>query len=922
MVYKEIHTAAFVPTVGTDSLPIDLRTLTFPEHWRHAVLDFYARTRSEKGRSKVLEHQSVPIGRLNALLRAVAPGLVSVGSRAPTHADLPWLYSEDEFDAGVLVRYVGAWLEDMAPKDQKGGRSVAGAYRPMLQALQEMDPAEVRWETTAVDLLKGRLSEGGTLVPDKRLYRLLPEYAAARLAGAGPYRFAGEEVRWHRVACDDGAELVSDVLSYTPRNKDRIGKPWYYSGVLRFQLRTEPFSEVPRLHVRSGIRRWTSGKANLQGGRGSMAYLRADATLLPDAPAPDRLAAALVKWDPGTGRPEWRLGGPMGMLRRIAVTDHFPDPESLVQDGTQRMTVGRAPGAALVHHTTMGVHKVLPGLMPEERRRLMTWVADALGPEFTPAPVLRRVGLPRRTPVVERYLEKRKKGETASSDRDAQRRREHLSRVLQGADLSAVVLYQNKETRDALIRTAEESLDLAGHREHEGPDIWVWRSPELTVRLTAHPAGEAASPMGDGTPPRKGREFLDACAERRRFVKETVQKILAETGVDAQVVYVELAGAWTATERKGFRSTEDPKGAIRAGVAEAGLVSQFMRPYAPDAEDTAMSVPHRITSAWGDGLRQLGATMVPRPAKEGGVPRGLTQIAFWMVRRNVTGRGGFPQFTPVALLSRGQERILGRTPQNTGWVPYPELLRELTGQVATEHTEEAQTAAAAGFVRTTIARFKAMDTLVILHAQNSRNRWPWLGNGELVPDRVKLGHGPLQRLSVLGGRTRVVRVASAERAEVPQWWARKEGAAAGFTRGLWRAENDTSERVFYSTGDKPGSAKTSKEATKLTSHTVETTDKEGRPAVRDHHAPASLVVVPQLVQFTFAGLLPEDDPLAWAEFLHQQRDGDDYREDLALPVLMHLAAKCNEYAIPYEGEETATVVDLGGDEEPQQMALF
>ena len=541
MAYPEIHTAAFVPANGRDTLSAEFCTLTFPEHWREAVLDFYARTRSEKGRSRVLEHQSVPISRLNHLLRAVAPGLVSIGAWAPTNTDKPWLYSESEFSPQAVKKYVTAWLEDMAPKEKGTGRAVAESFRPMLDSLRAMDPAALTWERTSVELLQGRLSEGETQIPGPSLYRLLPEYVASRVVASGPYRFAGEEVHWHRAAGFQEAELISDVLSYTPKSRKHTGKPWYYSGYLRFYLRTEPFSAVPRLHVDVGIHTWTSGKANLQGSKGAGAYLRADATLLPDAPTPDRLARAYLQWDPRTKRPEWRMGGPMDMLKKLAITDNFPDPESLVKDGTQWLAVGEGPQFALTHHTTMGTHQVGSGIMPEERRRLMAWVSAALQPEFEPAPALLRTEPLKGAVVIDRVLEKPKKV-TGSEEkkktlmaqnheiggRNAQRRRTHLSEVLKGVDLSVMILYQTPGIRDQMIQVAEDSLDLTEYRIEQGPDTWIWRTPELTVRLTARLAGEITGPLGGANAPKRGSDFDKQAAERRDLVKATVNWIIIQ----------------------------------------------------------------------------------------------------------------------------------------------------------------------------------------------------------------------------------------------------------------------------------------------------------------------------------------------------------------------------------------------------------
>ncbi|OKI17377.1 hypothetical protein A6A25_40935 [Saccharothrix sp. CB00851] len=71
---------------------------------------------------------------------------------------------------------------------------------------------------------------------------------------------------------------------------------------------------------------------------------------------------------------------------------------------------------------------------------------------------------------------------------------------------------------------------------------------------------------------------------------------------------------------------------------------------------------------------------IPEHTLGDAIPKNLNQLAFWLVKRRVDGPTQKAQFTPVAVLSRpGQDCIMGRTADMTAWVPYPELLRSLTG---------------------------------------------------------------------------------------------------------------------------------------------------------------------------------------------------------------------------------------------------
>src|SRR5690606_33359642 len=120
------------------------------------------------------------------------------------------------------------------------------------------------------------------------------------------------------------------------------------------------------------------------------------------------------------------------------------------------------------------------------------------------------------------------------------------------------------------------------------------------------------------------------------------------------------------------------------------------------------------------------------------IPDQLNQLAFWLVKRRSDGPTNKAQFTPIAVLIRpGQKCIMGKTADMAEWVPYPELLLSLTGQIdqGDLKTEAQQSAATAAFVKKTLSMLRGNPTLVLTRAQNIRMRWPWLTNKGLVQDR-------------------------------------------------------------------------------------------------------------------------------------------------------------------------------------------
>ncbi|SFC82777.1 pPIWI_RE module domain-containing protein [Streptomyces aidingensis] len=943
MTHDRIQPAAYVPNPEAGTLSAFYHGLAFPSAWREPLLRLYRHGKSAKSEGR---HQQVPISRLNRLIAAVAPDLISVASKAPLDGGRPWLYTTAPYPASVMKTFLHAWLRDMQPAPE--------AHSLVKETAQALDIDSLKWELLSVNLLEQGLSEEGrTALPAPHLFRLLPETLAARIAQHPPYEHYGQKLEFRQVAGvpgDNGATLVSwPPLKYPDR-----GKTWRYSAYLRVSLRTVPFDPVPRIHLSTGISRWVREKVWLPFRSSASVYLLADESMLADAPAPTRFAVASLTWRQETG-PQWAQGGPEGMLRRISVEDDFPRPERLVKEPEHWLVQPDGITAAVLHHTRMGAHGVGAGLMPTERRRLTEWAAEALQPDFVPVGELRRSIFLRKHDPLPRLEEKLSERKSKKADKDAteeergeierqnaeiaaynaevgeqnavieqrngDRRRQLLAGVM-GSELSVLALHQTDTMRDLLLVKAEAYLGLAPFRTKSGPGTWAWEAPELTLRMHIFPLGRLGAPLGNGTIPRRGAEWDAVVAGRRREVAAFLTARVKETGRAPQLVFVELED-WRKKQvgKKTPPPTTDPKSAIRLGCADAGLVSQFLGlpdDVAAPGKDTSA---HRAKAAWADGIRQLGVRVTrPHSVPSGMIPEQLNQLAFWLVKRRVSGHNPHAQFTPIAVLLRpGQQQVMGRSPQTGGWVPYPELLKGLVGQVRGDDLKyrDQQERLTAIFVRQILGSFRGEPTLVLTHAQNIRERWPSLQNGKVRPDTVQLGGDSPKRLASLGKKLRLVRVADAARDETAQWWSpvsrKRNGnteALAGFAQGLWLPHNaEPGGRNFYSVGEKPGTNTLHRELSKLTEHR----DANGKSLLR----PSASASQPDLLEVALVGLQENDRPEPWAMFVHQQRITDDYTDPLALPLVLHLARLTRDYAEPYEAPEAPGEAQQSADEGEQ-----
>jgi hypothetical protein len=942
MRYDYTQTAAFVPTA--DELTPQLQTLSFPASWRRPILDLRTAGWREESRARA---QQVPIGRLNALLRTAAPDLVSTATRANLDEGKPWLFATKDFPRSILRTFINAWLYDLPTTDE--GRAL------VLPTIERLDAGTLHWTTADVNLLARTVSDGGTAVPEPHLFSLLPDYAAAKIAGHS-YQHGGGTVRFRQVAVNPAngyAELVSWPPLEHHTGKGGNLRTWYYSGTIKIALRTTAFDPTLRLHVDVGIRRWTSGELHTRGRYGAATHLMSTSPFTAGAPTPQKFAVAHLLWDRDTREMGWRHGGPGQLLTRVGALQHLPSAEQLAGKSDAWMFGRDGVTAAVAYHTTMRGpdHPVGTGIMPAERSRLIRWIARCLQPDFILDQPLTRVPIGGKAGRILTKLDSVPKAKKGMSDTELQQlaldqqaahtanaaiarqnalvRRQQLADAVDGR-LSVVLLYQGDGTgmRNRLLNTVERLLDLPHRQLGANNNTWTWTVDGFTLTLYARPLGRLGATLGDGTAPRRGKDHDEAVRQRRHLVAAAMKTLADEVGDTPQLALVELGGP------KDFRvRTTDPKFAIRMGCADANMVSQFIRPdevVGKDPEKEEASNQHRADAAWDDCFRQLGVRFIPPHRLKTAIPDDLQQLAFWVVKRRNDDTNTHQIFVPIAVLIRpDQNHIMGKAEGMSQWMPYPDLLKHLAGTnyQASPAKEDEQTERLAAFIRSTLTGFRNSQTLIVTEAHNIRYRLPTVQNAHILPDKIQLGNLRPQRMSLFGKNMRFVRICGSERLETAESWA-QDGDRVGISDGLWtRDDGSANARVYYSTVDKPAThGSTGIELAKLTPHYKETEQPGGRSEpsaaggeqqqedARNYLDPAKNAWNAELLEFVVLAHPEDEDPATWAGFLHQQRHCfDDYRAALGRPLILHLARLTNQYALPADD----TLDDDGEDPDEQ-----
>ncbi|BAJ32524.1 MULTISPECIES: DUF3962 domain-containing protein [Kitasatospora] len=896
--YRTIRTVAYEPDPAHGAWQEPLRVLRLGDGLHAELLRRRPPAHGEDRPARL------PVRHLNSLLRATAPGVLATGREAGVDGRLPWLYARQVVPPEVLAPVLGTWAAGLTgPDGEDDGTLEEELLADPAAAAVSLPP----WEREHVDLTETVISAGGTAEPRQRLYNLLPEAVAFRLAES-PYRTGGTSLRFRVVSSGKGVELVS----WPPQQYERRGRTWYYSARLTVTVQTVPFAPRFRVYVATGVRRWAT---HLEAAPRALN----GATVLLDAPLPwpenqdrgHRIAENALGFDRRAERLVWRRRSPALLLPELDIIRRYPEPGELFESPEKWLTGHRGLAAGIVYHPVLGPHEVGPGLMPRERSELDAWVEAGLRPMLRRAGDLTRVTRHNTPSLLPRSVKR-----TEPDTREAQKamlRRTALARALHGRPLDIEIVWQTPRTRDALLSALPGVIGLPPGGGTATDDGHRWEADGVLIRVRTRPAGELvdALPVSANRNRRRALRLAEAVAGRCALV--TGQVGARPTGVG--VVIAEIAGK----DRYAAAPDTDPKHALRIAWARQGRLVQFIN-LPEDGQAGQAGLEHRAKWTWLDAFRQLGAISPPAHRVGAGIPGDLQYVGLWTVRHTRKGPTKCPARRIVAVRMRpGRESgaAEGWDTERAEWVPYPQLLLALADpsrEADPRHKEERESgergaeqrwqAEAERQIRAVLFQLRERPTLLLVSSGNLRQCWPRLRNGALSRDTLGFGTGPDQRAAVYGADLRVVLVRDANgRGEVADWYAHDSLTKVGFAEGVWASEAPDN-RVFASTARRPHTAAGSpKDLIKLV------------PTAKSRTAPGKTAWNPALLEMTVLGCLSEqalarsgradavpDRPAEWATLTHQLRYHDDY-PPLALPLPLHLARLAGEYVLPLATDE-------------------
>ena len=837
MVYHNLRTVAF-RFAEDASLSTPVYVLPFPESWMSALLDLQAEA---YGRDR--EKVNLPLWSLNHAVAALVPDVLINAHYSYVLDREAWLYSTAEVDPQALFYIFPAWIHTAFSKAPEQSR---------LRVLEQMAPSHLQWELRTIDLAAGDVHRNGTASLPSEAFRLLPAHLASLLSQPGvTFDLSPETLRFVRIA-SSGTRSGIDLISWPPLQYERNGKNHNWSVLLSMSVQTVPFQDYPSVQFNWGVRRWVSAEstANYRNNDRTSVAVRTEVPWLPGLHNSSSFQIASIQRQRRGENDEWGwawVDDLTTILDRLQVRN-YPQPSVIMANPAETMNLYGSPNALAFYRNGMKPpHRVGTGLLPGDRYPLTEQLESklaVLGLGFVP--LLERVSFrPSRegNPFA---------GMKADLGEQAERRR-RVAAAVPGGKLTLEIRHQSSKIRHALLEAIDRVL---GFQFNEVADQ-TCTVDDLTLTLKPALLGALGADLGSAP----GAE-----QERVRWIANELP--LAE---QRTLALIELDGP----EAYWKRVKEDPKQALRWGLARTNRLTQFLTP--PLEGETPTQISHRAQAALLDALRQLGsqATELRFPALD--LPQPLRCVGFWLL-----GKGN--ERVPVLVMVDSRSLEVRATASGLGnWRSYADVLLALAnrkGRILKSDTQIAD------FIKDQLDELAALavteggGTLFMCDAANVRRQWKWLQDREVQKDRVALANAPAMPIGKWPG-LRIARIRYGS--ETPQWYAVGSNGY-GFSRGTFQI----GERVFASTSDKP-----KQQTQPIRQSKVSPTSSKGKTY---GPRPSRYAWNPGIYEITLACLQPDDQAWPWAALVHELRSMHvQYDEATSLPLPLHLAKRMAEY---------------------------
>lgn len=810
--------------------------------------------------------QNAPVQTLAQAVRFLIPDILYIEEWNKVKRGWPWLIARQPVEPLMIVLIFKAWLENGCIRLSRS------LHESDLQLISErLDANDLSWKRERLNLTEISTHPNGTANHNNTYFNAIPGILVELLSQPNVAISVNDKVLHFRQSYNSRSP---ELISWRPQCNEIRSTNWYWSFVLKPVVHTLPFVPYPMLRFIASIRRWVSHSLaesrdknkeyiNLPLHENTTVYVASDSPWMNIGVAPKRMTGISIGLESEQCKfsgerkfvPTWKSQLDL-ILKNIPKCSQLPSPQELVRNPAGFLNDDIRPAAIAYRPKLRYSHQVQVGVPAQDRRDIYNGLSQLLethGIVKTPQWTRQKIRPGKRS-----FL-------TEPTDKVPPCVVCSLVKNRIGDKIRFEVLVQSLETGNKLCTRIGKvfGLDLdveasLGMTEYHSNGLTV----EIHVGYTDAIAATLTTNTGD---------IVTRREERLAAARRHSEYVAKEMGIP-NIPTVTLVELDNLTNR-----WDDPKEAIRWGLAKANRVSQFITPdneedNEDESDEEKTTFEHKIKSSVSDALRQWGllpGSLLDCLPESTGIPKNLQVLGFWII--DLGSQNGDKLAIPLALRIDHEGKVTTKIHEEEQWMPYPTTLIALAQRQMELGIKKKYISR---FFRSIMAECSIIGpTLVLCHSQNVRNTWKWIADKYLVKDQLqwsdKLPLGTFEGL-------RLVRVRNdGSYSETPQWFAQKEDESVGIASGIFNGEDD---RTFFSLQAKPLSMKAPINESKLI-----------RP--NRHHS------MPTIKEILSAVLEPGDSPTEWAGFIHRLRKmAFHHDEAFEFPLPLHLASKMEEYA--------------------------
>ncbi|MFW6025840.1 MAG: pPIWI_RE module domain-containing protein [Candidatus Woesearchaeota archaeon] len=760
-----------------------------------------------------------------------------------------WLYLDEKINLDNLSRIIKVWMQVIFT-DSNGE-----VYQPVREIISNFAFEKLVWRKKNILLKEKSLLDNNTVDPDGDTFKIIPSYITRTISRNDFEVKLGEE-RFKIRSCGD------ELISWPPKEYKYRDKSYFYSLGIDISLCTYPKFSEPVINFNSYLKRWVSQPLIANNGyyrpkfnSNLTLYFENNPHLINKNTnsiykTMIRSKANKILWDENDYKHK--------IMTRLSLSKNMPQINYLLREPKKLLVDNDHINAALVYSSKIDNPPLIrSGFSLTDQAAVFNQIIENIEELYPFDSKYKIVRMRNNVSIKPNILKKRKARSKLDKNNDELFSRKNKIAENTGGKIKFEIIYQTTEHKQNL---KEEILNILNIK-NSNLDKDIFKTGELIVEITSIEGGEILSGL-------MGSDFKDAYYKRIEMIKNKFEKT-DETVLT--IVELENKDFWNKKGRG-----QDPKSAIREGLALTNRLSQFITVY--KKEDEYRLLKAKVNNSIWDLLRQSGFLPSPPVFKLKGEYdfSNLDIYGFYVLKKNSTKNKQSIHYPVIIHLNSNDSKIKLKYPDsNSHWYNYKDVLLDLAvnSNFAEKRNYRLQNEQINKFFSKIMRKeiFQSKNPVILTESVNIRRYWSWISNKWVNSERLYFNNRNKTFDLDKASKLRIIRYNCSE---TPDVFGEASDGEISSTTGLF----NIIDNLYFSLAEKTNTdRKINHKISKL---------KNLNKYYRSHKA----------VEIYPAYLQKNDNPENWAKFAHELRKmSSHYDYFTKLPMPLHLASKLEEY---------------------------